>query len=119
MPETTPPTSTENELRAKLRAEALVEERTALEKLTKAELVERVQQARTESEDAREQLRAVREAGRGRQSRPEDGFVVAALVDLYRAATQAGRPDAGRFLDAAVKLGAPIADFILGDAPTE
>lgn len=110
-----PEPTNESELRAKLRAEALVEERAALEKLTKAELIERVQAARTESEEVREALRS-----RDRQrARPEDGFTVAALVDLYRAATQAGRPDAGRFLDAALKLGGPLADSILGDAPTE
>lgn len=65
MPEQTPPPNdqqaaapTEAQIRAELRAKALVEERAALEKLTKAELVERTQQARSEVEELRDVLAA-------------------------------------------------------------
>jgi hypothetical protein len=104
-------TATEAQLRADLRAAALVEERAALEKLTKAELIERLQAARTEGEEMREALRSSPPVER--RARPEDAFVVSALLDLHRAALHAGRHDAQRYLDAALKMGTPLADAIL------
>jgi len=98
--------------------ERRAEARAALEKLTRDELVDRVvaleEGVGAPGRDFVQHFEPLR-----RYAGPEDAVVVAALVDLFRAAKQDGRPDAGRFLDAALKVGAPLADAILGDAPTE
>jgi hypothetical protein len=141
MPEQTPPPNdqqaaapTEAQIRAELRAKALVEERAALEKLTKAELVERTQQARSEVEELRDVLAARDRVGAEvdrhfaepmppRRARPEDAFVVSALLDLHRTAgaerqgpTLRGRQPVAspRYLEAAKALGDELVDAILG-----
>lgn len=106
MPEPTPPAS-----------------RADLEKLTKAELVDLLQSSLADGAETRDALARTRDAlahARDRAgARPEDAFVVGALLDLHRASLHANRPSAQRFLDAALKAGTPLADAILGDAPTE
>lgn len=85
--------------------------RADLEKLTKAELVDRTLAAEGLAASTRERTAEYLElrAAPG----PQDAFLVSALLDLHRAALHANRPDAARFLDAALKVGAPLADAIL------
>lgn len=96
MPEQTPPTAVT---------------RADLEKLTKAELVERALAAEGLVASTRERTAQYFEGRPG--PRPEDAFLVSSLLDLHRAALHANRPDAARFLDAALKVGTPLADAIL------
>jgi hypothetical protein len=97
-------------------ADARAAVRATLEKLTKAELLDRAVElaARVDEMDAR--LDEALRGGNGKRVRPEDAFVVSALVDLHRAMLQAARADdAARFLDAALKAGVPLVDAILAD----
>jgi hypothetical protein len=85
--------------------------RTDLEKLTKAELVDRTLAAEGLAASTRERTAEYLELRPA--PGPQDAFLVSALLDLHRAALHANRPDAQRFLDAALKVGAPLADAIL------
>lgn len=113
MPEQTPPAPDAEDARRPLRAE--------LEKLAKPELLERavhLAAALAHADERAERERAERERlhdalTERRRARPEDAMVVSALLDLHRATLHANRPDAARFLDAALKVGAPLADAIL------
>lgn len=88
--------------------EAALAARAELEKLTKEEIIERFIAA-AEDFERRQESREPRRA------RPEDALMVSALLDLHRAALHAVQPDAQRFLNAALKLGGPLADSILAD----
>lgn len=96
-------------------AEAKPDPRAALEKLTKSELVERVVAVTEERDAAARELRRGREAAERRGPRPEDALLVSALLDLHRAALHANRPDAARYLEAALKAGGPLADLVLAE----
>jgi hypothetical protein len=85
--------------------------RADLEKLTKAELVDRTLAAEGLAASTRERTAEYLELRPA--PGPQDAFLVSALLDLHRAALHANRPDAQRFLDAALKVGAPLADAIL------
>jgi hypothetical protein len=87
--------------------------RADLEKLTKAELIDRL--VATSEDVARLTARVdeLRAPQGPRGPRPEDAFLVSALLDLHRAALHASHPDAPRFLAAALKAGGPLAAFIL------
>ena len=85
--------------------EAALAARAELEKLTKEEIIERFIEDFERRQESREPRRA----------RPEDALMVSALLDLHRAALHAVQPDAQRFLNAALKLGGPLADSILAD----
>ena len=85
--------------------------RADLEKLTKAELVDRTLAAEGLAASTRERTAEYLELRPA--PGPQDAFLVSALLDLHRAALHANRPDAQRFLDVALKVGAPLADAIL------
>ena len=85
--------------------------RADLEKLTKAELVDRTLAAEGLAASTRERTAEYLELRPA--PGPQDAFLVSALLDLHRAALHANRPDAQRFLDAALKVGAPLADAVL------
>jgi hypothetical protein len=86
--------------------------RTDLEKLTKAELVDRTLAAEGLAASTRERTAEYLELRPA--PGPQDAFLVSALLDLHRAALHARyHADAARYLDAALKVGAPLADAIL------
>lgn len=89
--------------------------RVALEKLTKAELIDRLVATSEDVARLTERVDELRAPQGPRGPRPEDAFLVSALLDLHRAALHANRPEAARYLEAALKAGAPLADFILAE----
>lgn len=89
--------------------------RVALEKLTKAELIDRLVATSEDVARLTERVDELRAPRGPRGPRPEDAFLVSALLDLHRAALHANRPEAARYLEAALKAGGPLADFILAE----
>ena len=81
-------------------------DRVALEKLTKAEIIDRLLASETRAARMEDALHA------RRNEIPTGAAIITALVDLHRATAESGD---GRYLKAARQIGDDIARSILGD----